>query len=282
MQPYGAVLEDACVTACKQMRAEAHWDSSVAQQGFEELWKLNDGQDADYDCASIGLHYALWYHLQRTHYMARALTPILCEQSKRLAIYDLGCGTGATAWAAAIAISALRKTSDSFPKVAIFGLDMSKHMLEAGDRLWSALIDRLPTDINYNPLPGSWTQSELEFGEFEYVLISCSYLFNDSDLSDKNIGKSREQLLRICESTHATNLLTVSSPRKARSIEEISGFEVDDGYCPLDSIWTNRLSELSAERHDYLDEIGKRSPKKPAWSEQYDPIFGLYAMVLNT
>ena len=282
LQRYGSDLESACADACKKMWEEGGWDDEENKQGYDELWKLNDRCDADYDCPSIGVHYALWYHLQRTHHMVRALAPMLIEQSKRLAIYDAGCGTGATAWATAVLVSALREINGHIPEVTVFGKDRSQCMLDAGDSLWSALSDTLVVSVRYNPSLGKWRQPQIALNDFDDVLIVCSYLFSDSDLNGNKLKKSKKHLRHIWRSTGAGRMLTVSPRRKARRIEEATRFESwsVNNYSALQRVWNDPLSQLSTLRQQCLDSIGERSPYPPSWSENYgkgyDPVFRLY------
>ena len=278
LKGYGEFLEAACVEACKQMWVERSWDYAEKKRGYDELWKLNGGRDADYDCPTIGVHYALWYHLQRTHHMIRALASVLVGQSKRLAIYDAGCGTGATAWAAAVLVSAFREVNGHTPEITIFGKDSSQYMLDAGDSLWSALSNRLQMDMRYNPSLGKWKQPQIVFNDFDEVLIVCSYLFSDSDLSGNRLKKSKKRLRDIWRSTGAKRLLTVASPRKAQLIEKVASFRTSSvsNYSVLQRIWDGRLPQLSALRRQCLDSIDEKSPKPPTWSEEYDPVFRLY------
>ena len=104
-------------------------------------------------------------------------------------------------------------------------------MLDAGDSLWSTLNNRLSVDMSYVASHGKWMKPQPELNGFEEVIIVCSYLFSDSDLSGKKLKKSKRHLRDIWRSAGAQGLLTVSSPRKAPLIKKVTSFETWSRNC---------------------------------------------------
>ncbi len=158
-----------------------NWSEFELREGYNEIRRLSQSRDLAYDRPSIGLHYALWYHLQRTHYLIRALTPLLRDRQNRMAIYDAGCGTGATAWAAATVTAGLADAGHQVPQVDVFGKDTSPFMLEAAESLWSRLTESMPSDVRVDNNLGSWTEPPSDIEGYDDILIVCSFLLNSSD-----------------------------------------------------------------------------------------------------
>ena len=175
------ILEQACAEACRKMWEDGGWADYELREGYRELWRLNEGKDLAYDRPSISLHYSLWYHLQRTHILVRALAPLLAPRHRPARIYDLGCGSGATAWAAATLAQACLRAGTSLPRITVLGTDSSPFMVDASRRLWASLPADLAAHVELEHRLGNWSDIEAFDARDEDALMVCSYLLNASD-----------------------------------------------------------------------------------------------------
>ena len=168
---------------------DVEWTDFEHGSSITDLAGLSSGKDCHYDRPTIGLHYALWYHPQRTADLVRVLLPIMAERGKAekpLHIIDLGAGTGATATAARIALERLRSADVPTPTVRIEALESSPFMLEMFDAIDNELVAALPpADIEINTHQRSWFSPKVSSQTIELnePHLIASYTFDHSDRS---------------------------------------------------------------------------------------------------
>ena len=263
---YRPILDKACATACADMWREGDYSDFELREGYKELWKLSEGQDLAYDRPSIGLHYALWYHLQRTHLLIRGLLPLLANSQTPLTIYDIGYGTGATAWAAAVIAQSCRDANVDVPRVRLHGCDTSPFMLEASDRLWLALPDELTSHFTPQNRLGSWSDSRLD-EDISSKLVVASYLLNSSD--QRYLDEIDDSLTRFADRVGAESLLMLLPAPKAHLAEALHrnrNWQRRKGFRASSHIWRGRIDNVTNVRTSLLRSIGEVSPRDPAWT----------------
>jgi len=253
-------LDEACEFACEGIWLEHDFSGFELREGDRELFKLGENKDLAYDRPSIGLHYTLLYHLERTHLLVRGLLPLLVGRREPLRIYDIGCGAGATAWATAVIMEACREMDVEVSQVRVYGSDTSPFMLDAADRLWKALPDRFKQHYTPDNQLGSWDQVSNQTDEVGDGLIVGSYLFNASDyryLEEVKLG-----LTRLSDRVGADQMLLLTPSRKkniADSLAASGNWNHDPVYRPYrDSIWRDTPDRTCALRQDILREIGRK------------------------
>ena len=280
---YGPILDKACATACENMWREGDYSDFELRAGYEELWKLSDGKDLAYDRPSIGLHYALLYHLERTHLLVRGLIPLLAEQRKPLTIYDVGCGTGATAWAVAVIKQACWSAGVDAPRVRLTGLDTSPFMLKAADLLWNALPDHLRRHFSPVNQLGSWDRTQVASDKDSESLMVGSYLFNASDrchLDEVDAG-----LTRFSDRLGVDRFLLLTPWRKtylADALVKRSNWERNGSFFPYGAnLWDGIPGRTSSFRHKLWKHIRETSTVlgrgygPPRWNRDYDQPYRL-------
>ena len=263
---YGPILDQACATACKSMWNEGGYSHFELQEGYRELWSLNQGADLAYDRPSIGLHYALWYHLQRTHLLIRGLLPLLANSQTILTVYDVGCGTGATAWAAAVIIQSCRDANVDVSRVRLNGWDTSPFMLEASDRLWSALPNELTSHFTPKNRLGSWSECRLD-EDNSSKLVVASYLLNSSD--QQYLDEIDNSLTRFADRVGAESLLMLLPAPKAHLAEALHrnrNWQRQKGFRAFRDIWRGRVDNVANVRNSLLQSIRSNSPRDPTWT----------------
>ena len=249
---YGPILDKACATACENMWREGRYSAFELRKGDEELWKLSKGQDLAYDRPSIGLHYALLYHLERTHMVVQSLIPLLADRSEPLTIYDIGSGTGATAWATAVVTRACREAGLVSPRVRLYGLDTSPFMVNATHRLWNALPENFKKQIHTEHRLGSWDDAPEVDNSDHDALIVASYLFNSSD--HRHLPEMENGLARFADHVRANRLLVLLPSAKASLADEfiLAGKWESNSTPQSVPVWTDVPKDTCKLREDVL------------------------------
>ncbi len=262
---YGPILDNACTTACESIWRAGGYSDFELREGYKELWRLSEGQDLAYDRPSIGLHYALWYHLQRTHLLIRGLLPLLVDSQSPLTIYDVGSGTGATAWAAAVIVQSCKEANVDVPGVRVYGCDTSPFMLETSDRLWSALPSELTSRFTPENLLGSWSEYQRD-SENTRKLVVCSFLLNASD--QQYLNDIDSSLTRFADRVGAERLLMLLSANKAHlgaALRRNRNWQRQSSVRTCPDIWNGRIDRVADLRRSLLQSIGKVS-RDPVWT----------------
>jgi hypothetical protein len=235
------VIVDAIRVATETLCQASDGAWTVFEHGscITDLAGLSAGKDCYYDRPAIGLHYALWYHPQRTADLIRLLLPLIATKGrmgKPLHIIDLGAGTGATATAARIAIEKLRARGDVIPNVRIEALESSPFMLDMFDAVDRELAGRLPpADVEINTHQRSWFSPKVTRQAIELIEphLIASYTF---DHSDRDLNATLARRLRQMGDRVGAESLTILGPTPKRDIlnEVVNDLETER---PESSSW---------------------------------------------
>lgn len=117
---------------------------------LRSLKLLQDGGKPQYD-AWCAVFYALWYQpgqINLAYTLARSLLKemrdrdslLRLDEGWHLQVDDLGCGTGATQFGVALAMTSLQHGSQSFPAVTMKPEDESPSMKAMGEMIWRAFV----------------------------------------------------------------------------------------------------------------------------------------------
>lgn len=261
---YWDELDRACAFACKEIRLKHDFSGFELREGDRELFKLGEREDLAYDRPSIGLHYALLYHLERTHMLVRALTPLLVDRREPLTIYDIGCGSGATAWATAVVTRACREAGLVPPRVRLYGLDTSPFMIDATNRLWNALPKNFKKHINAEHRLGSWdVPPDVEDHDSDALIVG-SYLFNSTDR--RHLPEMETGLTRFADYVRAGCLLVILPSTKGKLANIFTQARTWREVTPprTEPIWTDVPNTTCELRGDVLQRVGiLRDPVRP-------------------
>lgn len=187
-----------------------------------DLVRLSRGGDCYYDRPMIGLHYALWYHAQRTRRLVEVLEPVVLSRGERnrpLHIIDLGAGTGATATAIRIAVARLQAQDKSVPpEIRIVCLESSPFMLdalEAIDGHVAALTDT--AQVSTEPTLCSWFSPRADVSPHQLSAphLVASYSF---DYSDRELNRTLTSRLRSLGDDSGAESLHLLGPRSKAAI----------------------------------------------------------------
>ena len=260
---YWSMLDEACASACKIICNEGAYSGFELEEGDKELGYLSSKElDLAYDRPSIGLHYTLLYHLERTHLLVRGLLPLLVGRRKPLHIYDMGCGSGATAWATAVIMEACREVGVEVSQVRVYGWDTSPFMLDAADKLWKTLPDRFKQYCTPDNRLGSWDRVSNQTDEVGDGLIVCSYLFNASDY--RYLEEVKSGLTRLSDRVGADQILLLTPSRKKNLADNLTALAASGNwnhhlsYRPYHhDMWTDIPDRTCALRQHILGRIGR-------------------------
>lgn len=260
---YEWILDEACANACRIICNDGGYSKFELREGDKELWNLSSEElDLAYDRPSIGLHYALLYHLERTHILVRGLIPLLVGRRKDLRIYDMGCGSGATAWAIAVIMEACREAGVEVSQVRVYGSDTSPFMLDAADELWNALPDSFKQYHTPENQLGSWDRVSNQTDDVGDGLIVCSYLFNASDY--RYLEEVKSGLTRLSDRVSADQILLLTPSRKKNLADNLTdlaasgNWQRDFSYRPYRrDIWTDTPDSTCTLRQNILRELGR-------------------------
>lgn len=272
---YGPLLDKACTVACGNMWRRGGYSDYELREGYKELRKLSSGRDLAYDRPSIGLHYALWYHLQRTHLLAQALIPLLVGNRRPWTIYDIGCGTGATAWAVAVITRACLDSDVPVPRVEVYGFDTSPFMLETAEHLWDALPENLKSSVITINILGSWNRQPIDTNDHSHKLVVCSYLFNTSDY--KHMNDIDAGLTRFSDHVGTDRILSISPRRKTHLVNALlkSNWRAEP-FQPHDyQLWGGIPDYTAALRRRLLKKANVTDGGDPSWNPTTAPSYHL-------
>lgn len=227
--------------------SDGAWTDFEHGSCITDLAGLNAGQDCYYDRPAIGLHYALWYHPQRTADLVRLLLPLIAARGKEARpfhIVDLGAGTGATLTAARIAIEKLRASGAPVPEVRLEALESSPFMLDMFLAIDERLAEALPrSEIEVTPHQRSWFSPKLlnhVFDGLDEPHLVASYTF---DHSDRDLNETLARRLRQLADQFGAESLHLLGPAQKTDIMEdvVSGLKLQR---PESSSWTKRDANL--------------------------------------
>lgn len=248
-------IDELVASACRSYLSDRTWAEYDLVDGFEDLWKLSSREDACYDRPSIGLSYALWYQGRRTHDALRLLACRFGDEEEPLTeVLDLGCGTGATAWALGIAAAA----GLLHHPVRVVGIDGSPPMIDAAEHMWASLLaqpgmTRAAQLVSFEAHCRTWTQPGVKTERPDVV---GAYLFDDSDRA--RVAEVAGATARVAEHYGSRFLHLMSTNRKQellrRACEALraKGWSVTrDGLAP--SVWDAPMTATGRLRSEVYD-----------------------------
>lgn len=279
---FASLVDEAVAQACdlaisQQDGAFSGWEVA---RGLDDLLKLGNGGDCAYDRPTIGLSYALWYHGARTHEAIRVLDPWLSTSSERLRIIDVGCGTGATACAAAVLMSARIEAGAVRPsEVIIDAVDSSPFMVDVAKQIFEQFRLRLGSDdhVKVSFRRGSWTDLPLPIGEPRPLVVG-GYLIDNSD--KRHIDELAKRLLRLGDEVNARGAILFTAPGKSQLLDRAVAKLRSYGWARLDvslgpSVWSGVLPRCHEVRARWYAKVGTvdsrlfRNP--PSWASPSPP-----------
>lgn len=189
-----------------------------ARDAHEDLVRLARGGDARYDLVMSGDLYAAWYQLRRVVHAIGALTHPLVADDADLDVLDIGCGTGATAWALAIIERARTLCGAPARRVRIVGVDGSPFMTSTAQHLWERLVPEMEdVEVEARFLTSSWRHLDVQAVDelLEEPLLVGGYVLDQSDRDsiDELAGD-----LGMLAALHGAERMLLFGPRGKREI----------------------------------------------------------------
>jgi hypothetical protein len=239
------------------------WDTFEWQASLGELLKLSGSTDAYYDRPTIGPAYALWYHARRVNPLVSQLERIIRLADRRrhrqVDVVDLGAGTGALAWAAALVAGAIVELGGEPPNIVVHEVESSPLMTDTADSLWATLGEELDAFgfVERIPQPVSWPLAEVDSDAPVWLLASFLLDHTDKNRAEE-MAKSLHQVVDRC---HAEGVVfTVTSSKKGIATTAIDQLEAEHKWegqrrqAPLQ--WSGPMSHTAAMRRDLYTSFG--------------------------
>jgi len=278
---YGAIVDEAVARACDRAISELGdaWSGWEVAQGLEDLLALSSGGDCAYDRPSIGTSYALWYHGARTHEAIRALDPWLSASAEPLRIIDVGCGTGATACAAAVLMAARTAAGAVRPsEVIVEAADSSPFMVDMAERIFGKLASHLEIgELAASFHTASWTDLRLPAGGIRPLIVG-GYLFDHSD--HRHVDELAKRFVKLGDEVDARGTILFTAPGKSQVLDRAIAKLESLGWASRDAslgapVWSGSLSRCHEVRARWYANVGTiRSAlysKAPAWASPSSP-----------
>lgn len=252
-----------------------------AALAFEDLLRLSRGGDASYDLVLSGDLYAAWYQLRRVVHAVGVLThPLVASGDANLDILDIGCGTGATAWAVAIIERARRLAGGPDRYVRVIGLDGSPFMTATATELWSPLAEALAVS-RVDPVFATASWRNFDPRGFDDVLedplLVGGYVFDHSD--EDSIDDLAEDMRSLVDATGVGRVVLFGSARKQRIATRLlasltsttrgdADWVIEDGTISRSFIPDTDLNQVRRARQDLLEAAGQsaQDSQRLVWS----------------
>jgi DNA helicase-2/ATP-dependent DNA helicase PcrA len=239
------------------------WSGFEWQATLKDLDGLSKGADAYYDRPTIGPAYALWYHARRVNPLVRQLERIVRDTyqrgHERVEVVDLGAGTGAVAWAAALVAAAIGELDGEPPRVVVHEVESSPLMTATADSLWETLGEELDAFgfVERIPQPVSWPFATITSDAPTWLL--ASFLL---DHTDKNRAEEMAKALhRVVDRCRAEGVVfTVTSSKRQIANSVIDQLESDHQWegqtrkAPLR--WHGPMRHTAAVRRALYTSVG--------------------------
>lgn len=209
------------------------WDSYEWVASLDELLNLGNQRDAAYDRPTIGPAYALWYHARRVNPLISQVEEILREVDqhghRQVDIVDLGAGTGAVAWAAALVAAAVGEFDGDPPRVVVHEVESSPLMTATADALWEVLGEELDVFgfVERRPQSVSWPLARVESNNPTWLLASFLLDHTDKDRREE-MAKALRQVIDGCRAEGV--LFTVSSSKRETADSALAELERDGAW----------------------------------------------------
>ena len=247
-----AALAEGCTAALETDGRDL--TSFELQEAQDDLLRLSKGKDAFYDRPATGMLYALWYHGRRVNGLLSVFDEIFeAAEYDDLEITDVGAGTGATAWAAALVRSARIRQGLPVGSLKITELDASSFMLSTAAHLWSALTKYVheAAQVNLLQLARPWTAHE-DATQGRSVLVA-SYLFDHSDRTRaEDVSIELRELADRCDSEA---LVVVSNAQRSDLNKTLTQRFCESGWLakvsrPMEPVLAGRAPRTTAVRKE--------------------------------
>jgi DNA helicase-2/ATP-dependent DNA helicase PcrA len=182
-----------------------------------ESFNLIGNKDLCYDRYCTPFVYSLWYHARRLNTFLRFFSrAILSSNDRLIEIFDLGAGTGAVQFAAALVYLGMKEIGLNPPNIRIINIDTSPFMLSYNNEfLWQAFINKyqelrnnLNFTVEYNV--NSWNVKTEQQAINPW--ITASYLF---DISDNKEAVTND-FFEIIKHYNPTTVLLLTSNQEAK------------------------------------------------------------------
>ncbi len=241
------------------------WSSYEWQASLQELLKLSQGEDANYDRPTIGPSYALWYHARRVNPLVSQLERIFrLVRDRGIAefdIVDLGAGTGAVAWAAALVAAAVSE-QDEPPHATVHEVESSPFMSETADCLWAALHEEIDSfgTVTREVVSHSWPNATLDRGNPTWLL--ASFLLDHTDKQrEEEMAKALHRVVDNCQAEGV--VFTVVSNKKKVAVSAIDSLEATHAWEGLTRratpLWTGKMPHATEVRRELYRSFGVSS-----------------------
>ena len=239
------------------------WDTFEWQASLDELLKLSSSTDAYYDRPTIGPAYALWYHARRVNPLVSQLERIVRLADERnhrqVDVVDLGAGTGAVAWAAALVAGSDVELGHEPPRIVVHEVESSPLMTATADSLWETLGEELDAFgyVDRVPQPVSWPLAEVDSDAPVWLLASFLLDHTDKHRAEE-MAKSLHRVVDRCRAEGV--VFTVTSSKLGIATSAIDQLEQDHEWegrrrqAPLQ--WTGPMAHTAAMRRELYTSFG--------------------------
>ena len=262
-----ALVDTAIATGVRNAIEELdEWPAFEWQASLNELLKLSKKQDAFYDRPTIGPAYALWYHARRVNPLVSQLERLMRTTVDRghqtLDVVDLGSGTGATAWAAALVAAAVADLRGMPPRVIVHEVESSPFMSSTALSLWTALTEELDHfgAVQRFVRSESWPNARLSSNNPTFVL--ASFLL---DHTDKNyVDQMAQSLHGVIDNCSADGVIfTVSKQKRVVADTAVDVLETTHGWTgqlrQASPVWEGDMPEVTKVRRQLYEGLGLSS-----------------------
>jgi len=239
------------------------WDTFEWQASLDELLKLSSSTDAYYDRPTIGPAYALWYHARRVNPLVSQLERIVRLADERrhpqVDVVDLGAGTGAVAWAAALVAGAVVELGHEPPQVVVHEVESSPLMTATADSLWETLGEELDAFgyVDRVPQPVSWPLAEVDSDAPVWLLASFLLDHTDKHRAEE-MAKSLHRVVDRCGAEGV--VFTVTRSKLGIATSAIDQLEQDhewEGRRRQASLqWEGLMAHTAATRRELYTSFG--------------------------
>lgn len=217
------MIDEAIVAACGALivgDGAAPWSAWEADESLRDIELLGEAGDCCYDRPSIGVAYALWHHGARTQDALRMLLPMIERNgTQELNVVDLGCGTGATACAALLAVDAMRRIRRPAPEsVLVLGVDQSTFMVDVARDIVAVLSARLDLPkVRTEFLVSRWEDVKPADSR---TVITAGYLLDHSDR--EHADEIADRLESLAERTGAEEVVLSTTAGKEPLLDRLT------------------------------------------------------------
>ena len=236
----------------------------------KECYSLSQGKDLCYDRPSIGLSYSLWYQGRRVNTFLNYFAQIIYDarNEKTVNLFDLGAGTGAVQWAAALVVSGLKELNIIVPEIKIINIDTSPFMLDYNRTyLWPEFLKNYPfsKSLNISYSLNSWNETNFDMGSNNW--ITASYLFDHSE----NIEDLTINFLELIQTYKPSKILLLSSYNKRHLTNEVGDLIKENNYASLKLenklLFSGIMPKTKRAREEFKQKLNINFSGTPTWND---------------